>query len=317
MDKRQEVVCVFKDGKFGKRPDMLQYPQDIIQAVRDGAIAFHGSVERWDQPMKLKVGLTKEELDSMRTGWDVLIDVDVSDFEIAKIVVKRFIEALRDHGILTISCKYTGGNSFHLAIPFESLPLKVNMVKTSLLYPDLFHKILAYLKWYSEEQLKEDLIQYFNPIEISERVGLPLKEVIGTDGKIQPFKFIVIDMFGSRHLFRLPYSLHEKTKLVSLPIKPEKLEKFRKEDAEPERVRVEEKFLSVKPSWNEAEGLVVEALDWASKHEVKIEEKPIKVKKRVTKLRAIPETYFPPCIKRILEGLNDGRKRSIFSRDRS
>jgi DNA primase large subunit len=30
------------------------------------------------------------------------------------------------------------------------------------------------------------------------------------------------------------------------------------------------------------------------------------------KIKAIPEDYFPPCIKNILQGLSDGRKRSLF-----
>lgn len=64
--KDREVVSVFRDGRFGKRPDVIQYPQDVIQAVANGTVAFHGSVERWQQPMKLDVGMTKTDLDKLK-----------------------------------------------------------------------------------------------------------------------------------------------------------------------------------------------------------------------------------------------------------
>jgi len=44
--KDREVVSVFRDGRFGKRPNILQYPQDVVQEVAEGTIAFHGSLER-------------------------------------------------------------------------------------------------------------------------------------------------------------------------------------------------------------------------------------------------------------------------------
>src|SRR2546425_13341854 len=83
--KNREVVSVYKDGQFGKRPNVLQYAGDVTQEVANGALSFHCSVERWTQPMKLTAGQTKAELDSLRQGWDIFIDPDVADFEIAKI----------------------------------------------------------------------------------------------------------------------------------------------------------------------------------------------------------------------------------------
>jgi DNA primase large subunit len=57
--------------------------------------------------------------------------------------------------------------------------------------------------------------------------------------------------------------------------------------------------------------LVIEALDWSSKYLVETKEE---IPKTITKkkLKSIPEDYFPPCIKNILQGLSDGRKRSLF-----
>ena len=308
--KNREVVCVYRDQRFGKRPNMIQYIQDILQDVAEGAVSFHASVERWSQPMKLDVGLTKPQLDALRAGWDIFIDPDVNDFEIAKIVTKQIIEALKDHGVKNYSLKFTGGKGFHIGIPFESLPEKVNFQPVVSLYPELLQKIIEYIKWYIRDQLKEELLAFASPKEISQRIGKPLREISNEEG-INPFKIVSMDVFGSRHLFRLPYSLHESSLLVSLPVKPEDLEKFEKEHALPEKVKVKEKFLIPKYSLHDAEGLIIEALDWSAKHEIKAEiEIPKEV--RLKKLKAIPETYFPPCIKTILKGLPDGRKRSVF-----
>jgi hypothetical protein len=308
--RNREVVAVYRGGVFGKRPDVIQYPQDVLQSVAEGAISFHGSLERWQQPMKLDVGLNKTELDSMRIGWDVLFDVDVDDFEIAKITVKQLIEAFKDHGLTSYGVKFTGGSSFHVGIPFEALPEKINFQPTAAQYPELLQKIIEYVKWYMGDQLKEEIASIGTREEISKRIGKPVKE-IEENGELNPFRIISMDVFGSRHLFRLPYTLHEKTLRVSLPIKPENIERFEVQQALPEKAKVEEKFLVPRTSLHDAEALVIEALDWSSKHMVEAKEEipKILVKK---KIKAIPEEYFPPCVKTALLGLSDGRKRSLF-----
>jgi hypothetical protein len=308
--KDREVVSVYSDGRFGKRPDVIQYPQDVLQAVAEGTVAFHGSVERWQQPMKLDVGLNRPDLDKLRIGWDAFIDPDVDDFEIAKIAVKQIIEALKDHGVTSYSIKFTGGQGFHIGIPFEAFPEKINFQLLAAQYPDLLQKIIEYVKWYIKDQLREEIVALFSPTDISQRIDKPLAEISNEEG-IEPFKIVAMDVFGSRHLFRLPYSLHEKTMLVSLPIKRENLDRFEKEQALPEKVKVEEKFLAPKIVLHDAEALIVEALDWSAKHKAEVvEELPRPVRTR--RMGLVPEQYFPPCIQLLSKGLADGRKRSVF-----
>lgn len=310
VSKNREVVSVFKDGSFGKRPDVIQYPGDILQAMAEGAVAFHGSVEQWSNPMQLDVGMTRADLDRLRLGWSIVFDPDVKDFEIAKIATKQIIEALKDHGVKNYSIKATGGKGFHIGIPFESLPEKINFKSTSIQYPELQQTVIEYIKWYIHDQLKEELLTLDTPINLSQRTGKVLDEITSENG-IEPFKIVSMDVFGSRHLFRLPYSLNEKTLLVSLPIKPENIDKFEKEQALPEKVKVEEKFLIPKYDLHDAEALTVEALDWATKYRIEIKEEIPKVRKFV-KIRTIPEQYFPPCISTVMKGVADGRKRSVF-----
>jgi len=308
--KNREVVSVFKDLNFGKRPNTIQYPADILQAVAEGTVAFHASAERWSQPMKLDVGMTKHDLDNLRTAWDIFIDPDVKDFEIAKITTKQIIEALKDHGVSNYSVKFSGGKGFHIGIPFESLPEKINFQPTNKLYPDLLHKIIGYIKWYIKDQLKEEILSLDTPINLSQKIGKPLTEITDAEG-IAPFKIVSMDLFSSRHLFRLPYSLHEENLLVSLPIKPENLDKFEKEDAKPEKVKIDEKFLIPKIKLYDAEALLIETLDWAAKYKADVKEE-LRMPKKFVKTRFVPEEFFPPCVMQILKGLADGRKRSVF-----
>jgi len=312
--KSREAISVFKDSSFGKRPDVVQYNADILQAVAEGAISFHGSVERWSNPMKLEVGMTRQQMDELRSGWDIIIDPDVNDFEIGKIAVKTIIEALKDHGVINYSIKFTGGKGFHIGIPFESLPEKINFQLSKEQYPDIFQKIVEYMKWYIKDHLKERILSVDTPNGISQRISKPLNEIVNSEG-LNPLKVVNIDVFSTRHLFRLPYSLHEKTLLVSLPIKYENLDSFEKEKAAPEKVKIDEKFLVQKIIKRDAEALVVEALDWASKFKVEPTEltEDLEMKKKsLIKIRPISEEYFPPCIKKMLEGMSDGKKRGVF-----
>ncbi|MCC5994436.1 MAG: hypothetical protein LM587_02505 [Candidatus Aenigmarchaeota archaeon] len=309
--KNREVVSVFSDGSYGRRPDSLNYDGDILQAVAEGTVAFHSSVERWENPMRLDVGMKREDLDNLRIGWDLLIDLDVKDFEIAKIATKKFIEALQDHGVKNIGVKYTGGKSFHVIVPFESFPSKVNDIPTKNLYPELSQKIIEYLKWYVRDELKEALLALDNPTNLSQRIGKQVEEIM-EGGELDPFKVVNVDVFGSRHLFRMPYSLNENTMLVSLPIRIEEIDSFEKEQAEIRKARIGENFIKIYTK-EDATALVIEALDWYDRN--KKEEKSISTtlpKKPVSREGRIPEELFPPCIKKILNGLNDGRKRAIF-----
>jgi hypothetical protein len=306
--KNREVVSVFRDGKFGKRPDVIQYPQDVLQAVAEGAVSFHGSVERWQQPMSLDVGLNKSDLDRLRIGWDIFIDPDVDDFEIAKITTKQIVEALKDHGVNSCSIKFTGGQGFHIGIPFESMPENINLQPTAVQYPDILQKVIQFLKWYIKDQLKEEMLSSSSPAELSKKTGISIEEIINIE-TFDPFKIVSMDIFSSRHLFRLPYSIHEKTMLVSLPIKPENIDRFEKEHALPEKIRVEEKFLV--PKTKDAEALIIESLDWASKHMKEVETE-IPKQRDIKKVKYIPEEFFPPCVREISKGLTEGRKRSVF-----
>ena len=109
----------------------------------------------------------------------------------------------------------------------------------------------------------------------------------------------------------MPYSLHEKSGLASTPLNPEKVLLFRKEFAIQRNVRISiHRFLAKEDvEINEAKQLLLQAFDFNIKQEPIIlkEEKEFEIPKS-----ALPEELFPPCIKLILNGLEDGRKRALF-----
>ena len=137
------------------------------------------------------------------------------------------------------------------------------------------------------------------------------------EGIFNPFALVDIDtiLISSRHLFRAPYSLHEKTKLVSLPIPYDKLMDFKKEDANPSVMNTDLEYLNrdVKPG--SASRLILQAYDSKKKKHMYLEgiEEVQEKKEFDIPKEAIKEEFFPPCIVNILkEGMEDGKKRALF-----
>src|SRR3989338_8548514 len=87
----REVAVKYGDRGFGRRPDILQYEGDISELARQGAPSFHISEERWLDPLQLKAGMTKADLDRLRIGWDCLLDVDSPSFECSRIATELLL----------------------------------------------------------------------------------------------------------------------------------------------------------------------------------------------------------------------------------
>ncbi|MAG50829.1 hypothetical protein CL621_04295 [archaeon] len=287
--KDREIVVKYGDKGFGKRPDIVQFDGDILELAKQGVTSFHISEEHWSDPLKLQPGMMKKQLDELRTGWDFLIDIDAEALEYSKVAANLIVEALKFHDIKDISVKYSGNRGFHIGIPFEAFPDKVNNQDTKMLFPEGTRVIALYLKQLIEEQLKSILKNE------------------------TPFSLVDVDtvLISNRHTFRAPYSLHEKTGLASIPIKPDQILSFKKEQAEPEKVKFDIKFLE-NVNKNEASQLIIQAFDWHSKNIIKVVEIKPNREYDIPKI-AVKEDFFPPCIKFILDGLkDDGRKRSLF-----
>ena len=163
----REVVGVFRDGAFSKRPNTLVYPKDITSLVREGAVAFHGSLERWSNPM----AVGSQRYERGRTAWDLVLDMDCENTEHGKAAVRAFIWSLKKHGVKSISVKFTGGTGFHMAVPFEAFPEAVDYKKTSAQYPELARKIAMYLRVFTRERLEKELLSRWNEEQLAEQSG--------------------------------------------------------------------------------------------------------------------------------------------------
>ncbi len=311
----REVAPRFGEG-FGKRPDIIQFPGDILEMAQKGATSFHISEERWNNPLSLKAGMAKKDLDENRIGWDILLDIDTVYWDYAKYTGYFLIEALKFHDVKNISVKFSGSKGFHIAVPFESFPSEVNGIKIKNWFPEGPRIIAAYLQDMITEMLINKILEKENLTKICERTGKKRDEITDKKGKLQPFKLIDIDtvLISNRHLFRAPYSLHEKTILVSLPIDPDKILEFEKKEAEPARVKTDRGYLERDGIQGDAKNLIIQAFDWWGKnHEKKGPDIVAVVREFKLPANAIPEEYFPFCIKKILEGnMEDGKKRALF-----
>ena len=66
ISKNREIVGVFQDGAYSKRPNSVSYPADIDSMIKTGIVELHGSIEHWQNPNTLKE----------RIGWDMILDLD-------------------------------------------------------------------------------------------------------------------------------------------------------------------------------------------------------------------------------------------------
>ncbi len=136
-------------------------------------------------------------------------------------------------------------------------------------------------------------------------------------------KLIEADLIlvSPRHLFRMPYSLHEKTALASIVLNQDKILEFQIQDAKPFKAEIKNFYPDAVE--NEAKELLLQTLDWKEqknkqethKRRIKNEIAP-KIQSKDFKQIQIQnpsEDLFPPCIKILLKGVKqDGRKRALF-----
>ena len=319
----KEIAVKFND-KFGKRPDILQYSNDILEFAKRRATSFHASEELWSNPLQLDPMMRRAQLDELRIGWDLVLDIDCHFIEYSKIAADLVVRALKYAGISSISCKFSGNKGFHIGVPHEAFPEKVGNDSTKNLFPEAPRRIALYIKELIKEPLSRKILELENGSfhNIIKKTGKKASEItrfiINKEGykipqlNAEPFLDIDTILISSRHLYRMEYSFHEKSGLISIPINPDKVLEFDKEEAKSENVKISEyKFLDrSKANKIEGKNLIVQAFDFSIKREEDMKEKI--VRKFEVPEKAVPEDFFPPCIRKGLKGLEDGRKRFLF-----
>ncbi len=322
----REVGVRYGDQGFGKRPDILTYKDDILSLAQKRATSFHSSEELWSNPLLLRPDLTKKELNSLRIGWDLVFDIDCHFFNYSKFAAEIIIDILKRYRISSFSVKYSGNKGFHIGVPFEAFPKKIQGVETRFLFPEAPRRIATYIKFLVKEKLAERILKFehYDFDSIVKKVGRPKDDLIyykkgefdDMKPMLNPEPFLDIDtiLISSRHMFRMPYSLHEKSGLASIPIDSKRIGEFSKEEANPEKVVVDKRFTFLdrkKAVEGEASSLIMQAFDFTPK----VDEKKASLdnhKEFEIISNPLSREYFAPCIKNILSGVDDGRKRSVF-----
>lgn len=311
ISKDREVQAWFGDIP-GKRPDVINFEGDVLDYVNNGMTSLHISVERWNDPLRLKSGMIKRDLDNLRKGWDFIIDIDSKVLDYSKVAAFYVIDLLKFYNINGVSLKFSGSTGFHIGVCFESFPKEVNNVNIKDLFPDGLHMVVSYIKHMIKDHMIKDLLA-LNSIEmIASRINKP-REKLFVNGVFDPFIVVEIDtiLISSRHLFRSSYSLNEKRGLISVPIKLDELKRFDIESAKPENVKIRLRFLDADGCVKgEARSLLMDAFDLQMRKE---EKKEVRYAVYDIPKTAVKIDLFPPCFKLLLNGIKvDGRKRGLF-----
>jgi len=377
FSRNRETVPSYMMEGFGKRPDSFQYESDITSLVSKGATSFHCSEELWKDPLSISTEMTEEQLNDLREGWDLLIDIDCKYLEYSKMAAASLIKAMEFHGVENVGVKYSGSKGFHIIVPWVAFPKEVYGQKTKDMFPKFPRLICQYLTEVARQILEKDMeeedikftskldkgticmkckkiseefsrVVLLCPIckreESSEVVGEPKKkkcpdcrvEMVEKDKRafyrckncnidslfypnnfrssIDVFKVLGVDvvLVSPRHLFRMPYSLHEKTALASVVIDKKKIKEFQVKDANPLKVTVRDFLPNAKE--DEARELLIQAIDWSKEreHDSKKKTENSQDFKEIV-IKDLTPNLYPPCITEILKGLKqDGRKRALF-----
>ncbi|MFP4568290.1 MAG: DNA primase small subunit domain-containing protein [Candidatus Woesearchaeota archaeon] len=317
--KDKEIAVRFQDF-FGKRPDALFYEADILELAKKKATSFHCSEELWTNPLAISSDMKPTELEELRCGWDLILDIDCHHFLYSKAAAHILVKILQDHEIESVTCKFSGNKGFHLAVPFESFPETINGQEIKKLFPDAPRRIAYYLRDLLKPRLEAAImkLEKQDVNNVSKRTEIPVNKLIQIkeeNGKeirtldVEAFLEIDTVLIAPRHLYRMPYSFHEKSELVSVPVKINEILKFKKEMAKPENVRFDIPFLNREVTRGEATKLIINAFDSHPKEPTRTQEK----KHFEMPDEAVEEENFPPCIKLTLNGLEDGKKRMLFT----
>ena len=324
---KNREVGIRYDGYFGKRPEIMELLTDIKTFVKKGVFSFHMSEERWENPLILNDNLSDEEKSKNRIGWDLILDLDGIDIVHSKIVAKLILDFFDDLGIKSSSIKFSGNKGFHIGVPFEAFSNQIiGIGETRLLFPEAARKIASYIIHEIQADISKSILEQEGSIEkISKKYGFEIEDLISDKPEIYNFdymKLIDVDtiLISTRHLFRMPYSLNEKSGLVSIPIKNDKVMEFQKSWAKPKNIKPEFnkhfEFLRYNPSnGKDADILLTKAYedDYVDMMAENLSNKSSKSEFNLVINEKIEIKDFPQTIQYILSNnFEDGKKRALF-----
>ncbi len=256
----------------------------------------------------------KEDADCKKIieNYNSLFNSDISVAEVRE-VTKKHREKVYDVSVeetesffgndYPILLHNSGSKGFHIIVPWNAFPKEIYGNETSKMFPEWPRLICQYLN----ELIKKQLIEKISDLMQKDR-KIYVKDFESAE-QVMPDIVLV----SPRHLFRMPYSLHEKNSLASVVIDKNKVQEFQVKDANPLKVQV--KDFCPEAEEEEARELLLQAIDWGKAREQTEEKEKNKGKKDFKEIiiKDLTPELFPPCISSILNGIKqDGRKRALF-----
>src|SRR3989344_8655648 len=98
ISKDREVQAWFGEAR-GKRPEAVYMLGDLKDLIRQGMTSFHISEERWRDPLQLEPGMQKRNLDNLRAGWDMILDLDCKNLAYSLLAGELIVDAIKFHNV--------------------------------------------------------------------------------------------------------------------------------------------------------------------------------------------------------------------------
>jgi len=259
-------VWVNAENYASPRPRVVRSPVELLSLIpRNRASSVYGSVESFRDPALLGA----ERLETLRSGWDFVLDIDSSQgIEEAKHCTEAILRLLVSYDIRSARVKFSGRRGFHIMIDGEAF--------------DCFRTKAEFIQAYPTVplQVARFIIAALKP---SDRKGVEIDTAIYTP----------------RRLIRVAYSLHHKTGLVSLPIEPSAISQFDPENVKPvENMDIDWKWLEAKAKPMEASTLLNHVAKWLQRTKPRLGVKILSHSPTRAPHRAARN---PPCIEALLK----------------
>lgn len=210
-------------GKGTPRPlkaDSLKEFRSLVEKYgKTEVFPLFISTQVFSEPLRLE----GESPDKLRVNWDFFLDLDSERLEDAKRAAVKAKKTLEHFNVKDYLLKFSGRRGFHLVIPGLSLDI-FTAGEYRLAYP----------------KLAVNLARFFETV-INE-----------------PSVKVDTQVYQSRQMMRAPYSIHEETRLVSVPV--DDPSEFKLEMAKVENVKITP--LPIRGAIGEARGLLLSLRDW-------------------------------------------------------
>ncbi|MEW6222143.1 MAG: hypothetical protein AB1476_02315 [Candidatus Hadarchaeota archaeon] len=199
-------------GDNGSRhPISFGTANELEKAVGVGASAFYCSFWHYD-------GADFSKPVGRDLVWTVR--ANVGGIEFVKLVTAKVVKALEEAGVSEPWVKYSGDLGFDIVVPLDSIPWEAWWGDSAAL-----------------DELQGEITDFITEYMREPQAGFSVES--GKSIKIKKAEKICLlsELRVGRGLLLAPMSLNPETRMVSVPVDPDRIESFSVLDSSPERVR--------------------------------------------------------------------------------